>query len=172
MGYYMRGDYYRRGDYYQRGDLFGAIGKGLKGVLSVAGSLAGVVPGGAVVKTGLSLAGKAFSFPGGGGGPPTGLRFGIPGDEEMQQQGPPSSRPQGYHLNKHRLAPSHIRPGGAAPGTVWVRNRHMNVANPRALARASRRAHGFLKMSRHFVRYFTPKAHKGKAYIARRKRSR
>jgi hypothetical protein len=51
-----------------------------------------------------------------------------------------------------------------------VRNRRMNVGNMTALRRASRRAHGFLRAVRGAVRYFTPKAHKGKAYVHFKKR--
>jgi hypothetical protein len=52
----------------------------------------------------------------------------------------------------------------------WVRNRSMNPYNPRALRRASRRAHSFLRGVRSMVRYYTPKAPKGKAYVAFRRR--
>lgn len=41
----------------------------------------------------------------------------------------------GYHLNKHKLA------DGTPARTVYVRNRHMNPANGRAIARATRRIH-------------------------------
>lgn len=49
----------------------------------------------------------------------------------------------------------------------------MNPFNPRALRRAARRAHAFLRMSRHLVGYYQPHAKKGKAYIkVGRKRAR
>jgi hypothetical protein len=48
----------------------------------------------------------------------------------------------------------------------------LNPFNPHALRRAARRAHSFLKMSRRLVAYYTPKAHKGKAYIKAKARKR
>lgn len=47
----------------------------------------------------------------------------------------------------------------------------MNVTNMKALRRASRRAHGFLREARKAVRYFTPRSPKGKAYIHFKKRA-
>src|SRR5262245_60897856 len=184
MGYYMRGDYYR-GDYY-RGDFWSTLGGiAKKGLATAVGAVKGALTGGpygAVIGAVKNVPhfGPAGGGPGGPPAPPAAAISGLPTFKGLNPfGGPPTGSPtvppgmmRGYHLNKAKLGPTKAHPKGAAPHTVLVRNRHMNVANPRALARASRRAHGFLKMSRHFVRYFTPKAHKGKAYIARRKRSR
>src|SRR5262245_44411176 len=169
----MRGDYYR-GDYY-RGDLFSGIKKIGAGVLQHF--------------TGINLQGGPQGPPGppqGGITLPTFKGFnpvgGTPkhfgGSQGVSSGGAniqvPAGLPimRGYHMNKSKLGPTKAHPKGAAPHTVLVRNRHMNVANPRALARASRRAHGFLRMARKFVRYYTPKAPKGRAYIGKRRRSR
>lgn len=174
MGYYMRGDYYR-GDYY-RGDLFSGIGnlakKGL-GLIGRVGSVGASVLG----NTPVGLAGKAISHFTGGGGPPSAPGKALGGGVGVSSGNapivvPPGGVMRGYHLNKSKLGPSRAHPKGAAPHTVLVRNRHMNAANPRALARASRRAHGFLRMASKFVRYYRPKAPKGRAYIGKRRRSR
>jgi hypothetical protein len=50
------------------------------------------------------------------------------------------------------------------------RRRRMNPLNLKALRRANRRAHGFLRAVRGAVRYYTPKAHKGKPYVHFKKR--
>ena len=178
MGYYMRGDYYR-GDYY-RGDLWSFLGGAAKkvggAIVSGAKTAFAASPGVQILKGAAKAVGGIPHF---GGGPP-----GAPGPM-ISGGGPasPSALPaaaavalpgmmRGYHLNKSKLGPSRAHPKGAAPHTVMVRNRHMNAANPRALARASRRAHGFLRMASKFVRYYRPKAHKGRAYIGRRRKSR
>lgn len=184
MGYYMRGDYYR-GDYY-RGDFWSTLGgiakKGLQTAFGAAkGALTGGPYGAAIGAIG-AIPHFGPTGPGGGGPPAppaSSIAPGLPTFKGLNPFGGPktgSAAPvpgmRGYHLNKSKLGPSRAHPKGAAPHTVLVRNRHMNTTNPRALARAARRAHGFLKMSRKFVRYFTPKAPKGRAYIGRRKRSR
>lgn len=48
--------------------------------------------------------------------------------------------PAGYHLDK-------------ATGTRWVRNRRMNVANPRALRKAMRRVQGFEKLAKRTISF-------------------
>lgn len=48
--------------------------------------------------------------------------------------------PSGYHLDK-------------ATRTRWVRNRRMNVANPRALRKAMRRVQGFEKLAKRTISF-------------------
>lgn len=48
--------------------------------------------------------------------------------------------PSGYHLDK-------------ATGSRWVRNRRMNVANPRALRKAMRRVQGFEKLAKRTISF-------------------
>lgn len=55
--------------------------------------------------------------------------------------------PAGYHLDKKT-------------GTRWVKNRRMNVANPRALRKALRRTDGFVKLAKRSL--------KGTGYAVRR----
>jgi hypothetical protein len=46
--------------------------------------------------------------------------------------------PRGYHLNKHRLAPSK-KHGWVEKGTMWVRNRQMHPLNSKAVVRSLKR---------------------------------
>jgi hypothetical protein len=164
MGYYMRGDYYR-GDYY-RGDLKGLFGK-VTGVIGKAAGIAGGILSGGIATPFGNIGVPKGLKPGGPPPPPSGARLGGgPASGGAPNVGVGA---KGYHLNKAKLGPSRAHPSGAAKGTVLVRNRHMHVTNPRALARASRRAHGFLRMARHVVRYYTPKQPHGKAYIGKRR---
>ena len=71
----------------------------------------------------------------------------------------PGVTARGFHLDKRTH--SHL-----------VRNRRMNWANPRALARAERRAHSFLKHAARFIRYFKPQHPKGRPYIHKKARKR
>ena len=48
--------------------------------------------------------------------------------------------PSGYHLDK-------------ATRSRWVRNRRMNVANPRALRKAMRRVQGFEKLAKRTIQF-------------------
>lgn len=74
---------------------------------------------------------------------------------------------KGYHWNKH----TYYTKSGVVPAhSKMVRNRHMNPTNIRALRRADRRAHGFLRIARRVVKHYVAKAPKGKAYIAAHRR--
>ena len=88
-------------------------------------------PGGAI--------GGAVSFP---GGTTVSGAFALPTHAGMGQHAP-----SGYHLDK-------------ATGTRWVKNRRMNVANPRALRKALRRTDGFVKLAKRSL--------KGTGYAVRR----
>ena len=169
MSYYQ-GDYYQ-GDYYmgdhRQGDPFlGALigmgatwlgrkllGRGAaKAAIATVGSGA-LVTGAAGVAAGAAatgivpLIGKVrdiftgripslqIPMPGGGVFRPTRL---LPGGVPMTS---PGCCPTGYHFNKGMTRT------GAPPGTVCVRNRAMNVANPRALRRSLRRVSGFGKLA-------------------------
>ncbi len=50
--------------------------------------------------------------------------------------------PAGYHLRKDKRLP-----------TKWVRNRRMNIANPRALRKAMRRVQGFEKLAKRTISF-------------------
>jgi hypothetical protein len=162
MGYYQ-GDFYAgaRGDPFW-GALLG-IGKkvfsGVKGLLG--GGHAGAMPGGSLTRTMaahtqvmyegakraiikhpvLSAAGAAGALGALGGA----------GVERMMAPG--AAAPKGYHLCKS-MRGRHPRPCKTGE---FVRNRHMNVCNPRALRRALRRAHGFTKLAMRTIHLVHPK---------------
>jgi len=157
---YYQGDYYQ-GDYYQGDPFFGALiggavswlgkkllGRGAKaaGKTAVArvgaGAATGLVAGGAgagmaALAARALPAGGILTIPTPGGGvfrPGRLLPGGVPATS-------PGCCPSGFHFNKGMTRT------GAPPGTVCVRNRSMNVANPRALRRSLRRVAGFGKLA-------------------------
>jgi len=78
--------------------------------------------------------GGAITFPGG-------TQLSVAG--VMGQPGAPAPggiTPAGYHLDKKTR-------------TRWVRNRRMNVANPRALRKAMRRVQGFEKLAKRTIQF-------------------
>lgn len=160
MSYYQ-GDYYQ-GDYYQGdpflGALIGTVGTWLgkkllkrgatKAAIATAGSGA-MIGGGTGIVTG-AIGGELLQR---GGqalwrkivSPRTTLRppgMAQPGVQTiMGQAGPSVCCPPGYHPNKSVTSMGH------AVGSTCVRNRSMNVANPRALRRSLRRVAGFGKLA-------------------------
>jgi len=92
----------------------------------------------------------------------------------MTMVGPGGMLMRGYRLNKSTYI---TRGGGTSRWPVGlqvhpkhtepVKSRRMNVANPRALRRALRRAHGFAKLAR---RYITVTRHFKKKGIGKKKR--
>jgi hypothetical protein len=86
----------------------------------------------------------------------------------------------GYEVN---LGGGTVRPGRRPGDTgrighfkkdgTWTNRARprMNAGNMKALRRANRRARSFLHAARSAVRYFTPRAPKGKAYVSFRKKS-
>lgn len=75
--------------------------------------------------------GGAVTFPGG-------TRVSIAG--VIPHAGLPDHKPAGYHLDKKTQS-------------RWVRNRRMNVANPRALRKAMRRVQGFEKLAKRTISF-------------------
>lgn len=160
---YAAGDYYQ-GDPGLLGSLFGGIGKVVGGVL-------GATPVGAAAKAILPIfkgqpqQPQLPALP-----PPTGVqpRADVPFFPDITGRGivlPEQMGPlavcnyKGYHPNKS----SYFTKGGGTSryppqilyhpkGTNCVRTRRMNVANPRALRRALRRAQGFAKLARRYIR--------------------
>lgn len=179
---YGRGDYYR-GDYYRGDPgLFGFLGKaaktitgvvsklGIPGVSAVAGAAHGVLnklspPSanvGPAMNAGLMI------------GPPllpqtqTGIINIAQGVPVGGVQGPVGTMtPQGFlpglcnikgtRPNKssyYRAVPGNPMAGVLIPkGSVCVKTRRLNVANPRALRRAIRRAQGFAKLARRVISF-------------------
>jgi len=156
MSYYNRpmGDYSTGGYGYPQGDpgLFGFLGKIVKKAAPVLGRFFG--PVGTIVGAaiGASEATKALipapppipgaaAFPGGGLAPAAGALIGgaIAGYQGQAVAGGVCAA--GYHPRKDKRLPFKC-----------VRNRRMNIANPRALRRGIRRIKGFDKLARKSIR--------------------
>jgi len=185
---YGRGDYYR-GDYY-RGDpgLLGDIWKGVKKIGgAVVRTAIGTVTGGplAGLKQGFASFAGAPSpqFPSGPGFVGGGGHFivGGPGGS-MQVQEPtgtmlasgfiPGCQLKGTRPNKSGYYKQVVKgnPFQAVfipKGSVCVKSRRLNIANPRALRRAVRRAQGFAKMARRVMTFVSAKAPRGRAKFKR-----
>jgi len=157
MSYYNRpmGDYRTGGYGYPQGDpgLFSFIGKILKPVIKFVKPLifpAVVAAGTAVVTTPTPGVPAAPPIPGGAAFPGSG--YGIPaaagaalGGAIAGYQGQAVAGgvcPAGYHPRKDRRLPFKC-----------VRNRRMNIANPRALRRGMRRVKGFEKLARRTISF-------------------
>jgi len=168
MSYAMRpmGDYKTYG-YAGDPGFLSSLWKGIKKVApSIIGAMIGG-PVGAVVATGAAGApgrkmtptvpgtvGGAISFP---GGTSIGMGF-APGTAMIPGQG---------RLAPYTATGAGVLPGGGRGGTLMpsgyhfakdgsgrlVRNRRMNVANPRALRRAMRRAQGFEKLAKRAINF-------------------
>lgn len=149
-----------RGDYLasHRGDpgLFGFIGKALKGGLGLVSKLGiPVVSGVAGIARGV-LGGRQTQ------GMPQGLPAGPRGmTMPISRMAPtPAGRPAGGYVSPYQLRQGGSCPAGfhldKATGAKCVRNRRMDVANPRALRRAIRRQSSFVSLAR--------KALKGSGY--------
>ena len=192
MGYYRgdcnyaAGDYYR-GDYYQ-GDFLG-IGGALKKAAGVAFSAAkGFITGGPInaVRSAIATAVApraqvpTLSLQ----GPPLdqigliNVQTGVGGGTIPSMSLTPSGQlvpcqMKGYRVNKSGYY-RHPRGNPAAavyvpPKSVCVKSRRLNVANPRALRRAIRRAQGFAKLARRVMTFVSAKAPKGRAKFKRKR---
>lgn len=175
MSYY--GDF-SRGDFYMsrggwRGDpgflswagkLISAVplpgASAVGGVLSrmgggqAAGAITHAAPGplsGAIQK----VSGAIMRHPGAAAGGGAVLAAGAGALAEHAMMGPGGAAPRGFHLCKS------MRPGVKHPHPcktgAFVRNRRMNVCNPRALRRAIRRTHGFAKLAMKAIHITHPK---------------
>jgi len=153
MSYYARpmGDYKTYGYAGDPGWLSSIWKTIKKPLIRVAGTLIGG-PVGAVL-TGAAVGGAVISAatkPKPGVAPPPGSIGGavsFPGGTTVSVAGVLPSHaamgahaPAGYHLDK-------------ATRSRWVRNRRMNVANPRALRKAMRRVQGFEKLAKRTISF-------------------
>jgi len=122
-----------------------------KPILRVAGTLIGG-PVGAII-TGATIGGAVVSAtkkPSAPAAPPPGSIGGavsFPGGTTVSVAGVLPTHaaigahaPAGYHLDK-------------ATRSRWVRNRRMNIANPRALRKAMRRVQGFEKLAKRTISF-------------------
>lgn len=146
MPYYGgRGDYYR-GDYYGRGDFLGTL-KQIGGAVGRAAGIIGTVAGGGAAAAGAAVGKLAF------GGKPK-----LPALPQFPGLGP---------LDRGKGAKGK-RPKKGEPG---YRGRRMNPLNVKALRRADRRAHSFLRATRSVVRHYVAKQPKGRSYVHFRKKA-
>lgn len=169
MAYYQ-GDYYQ-GDYYQGDPFLGALigmgaswlgkkllGRGAKAAGTTAIARVGAAAGtGLVTGTAVGLAappimsglGSAIRTVGQSvfaRGVPANMTPGQPNfTTTAYGQAPAGCCPSGFHLNKSIGRGKQTM--GMAPGSYCVRNRAMNVSNPRALRRGLRRVVGFGKLA-------------------------
>jgi len=156
VSYYNRpmGDYRTGGYGYPAGDpgLFSILGKVLKPIwkvvkplilpTAVAAGTAVVAAPAAPVPTAPPVPG-AGAFPGAGYGIPAAAGAAVGAGVAAWQAGAMAGGvcPAGYHPRKDRRLPFKC-----------VRNRRMNIANPRALRRGIRRLKGFDKLARKTIR--------------------
>lgn len=159
MPYYMAGDYYQGGDYYKGGGLFGTLGKALKKVAGTALSLTpigkAVQLGGSLVNTSLLGGSRQLVAPGGS----SSMQIPEPGITGIAHR-----FFEGGHPGVGRYTKDGKFTERRAP--------RMDYGNIRALRRANRRARGFLRAYKSAVSYYVPKAHKGKAFVHFKKKSR
>ena len=88
-----------------------------------------------------------------------GAAVGAGGERMMMAH--PGVAMKGFHMSKAR--------GGHCPSAPHlVRNRRMNIANGRALARATRRLHAFAKRYRKIVGFVSPRKPKGHMYFKKK----
>jgi len=157
MSYYNRpmGDYRTGGYGYPQGDpgLFSILGKIIKPIWKVVKPLilpaaVGAATGTAVTTVAAPPAAPAIpgaaAFPGAGYGIPAAAGAMVGGAIAGYQAGavPAGMCPAGYHPRKDRRLPFKC-----------VRNRRMNIANPRALRRGMRRVKGFEKLARRTISF-------------------
>ena len=153
MSYYQRpmGDYKTYGYAGDPGFLSG-LWKGIKAVGKVILGIPSVAP--APVQARLPAPPTQF--------PQQYPRVTFPGvGQRMQQYAPPAraypGRPFALPTPAQMGAPGEACPTGyhlAKDGSGrWVRNRRMNIANPRALRRAMRRVQGFEKLAKRTIQF-------------------
>jgi len=110
----------------------GPVGAAIATVATVAGTVAATKPSGPPALPPPGSIGGAVSFPGGTTVSVAGV---LPSHAAVG-----AHAPAGYHLDK-------------ATRSRWVRNRRMNIANPRALRKAMRRVQGFEKLAKRTISF-------------------
>jgi len=115
------------------GAAFGPVGAAIATAATVGSVVAGAAkPAPPALPAPPGSVGGAVSFPGGTTVSVAGV---LPSHAAVG-----AHAPAGYHLDKQ----THTR---------WVRNRRMNVANPRALRKAMRRVQGFEKLAKRTIQF-------------------
>ena len=111
----------------------GPVGAAIGTAVTVGGTVAALAPGKPTAPPPGSIGG-AVSFPGGTTVSVAGV---LPSHAAIG-----AHMPSGYHLRKDKRLPA-----------KWVRNRRMNIANPRALRKAMRRVQGFEKLAKRTISF-------------------
>ncbi len=165
MGYYM-GDYYAgaRGDPGFFGSLLGKVGSLASSFIPGGSTVAGIIKSGVGVRSATAgimkrASGVIMKHPvltAAGAAGAIGLGAGAVGERMMAG----GACPKGHHISRSK----HSKRFGQC-----VRNRHMNVCNPKALRRSIRRAHGFAKFAMKCIHLTQPKK-KGRFGGYKRKR--
>jgi hypothetical protein len=153
MGYYV-GDFYGTGDP-GIGSFFGGLAKKAIGFIPGIGPAASAIVsriGGAATagRSAIKVAGGVImKHPVVSGAAAAGI-IGAAGVSAGRMIGPGAGglAPKGYHLCKSKH--------GCKRGQ-FVKNRHMNACNPRALRRAIRRTHSFARLAMHTIHLVHPK---------------
>lgn len=190
---YGRGDYYRGDYYRGDPGLFSFVGKALKKVGSILpgpfGAAAKAVGG--LIAPGAPPVAATQALVATQGGAPTGIGISVGGARGLQigafPQFPPEAGiaqqpvgtmlPQGFipgcqlkgtRPNKSGYYKQVVKGNPAQvvyipKGSVCVKSRRINIANPRALRRAVRRAQGFAKMARRVLTFVSARPPKGRA---------
>lgn len=167
MGYYM-------GDFYGSPSMYRGPGRGDPGFFSFLGGLAkkavsfipGIGPAASAVLEHIPTASK-------GGAAKSAIMKAVEVGKGAIIKHPVMSAAgaagaiaaAGYETGKHRTGIKRALGGGQR------KRRRMNPCNVKALRRASRRAHAFLRLSNKLVRYYQPHKKKGRAYIKHKKRA-
>lgn len=173
MSYY-RGDYYAGGFWSSLGGALKGIGSAaasfIPGVGGVASKLISRIPtGGAKSGVVASAAGAGMSM----------VKAGAAGIVKSAIKHPVLSAAGAAGITG-AIATGSIMHRKAAAGTMTMnadgtvsvkKHRRMNVANGRALSRATRRLHAFAKRYRKVVGFVSPHKPKGRMYFKKRKRA-
>ena len=136
------------------GGPIGGIVGGLTAITAGSGG-GGVRPASALPVTAFRMPPAGMSFTGAASGIPTFAGLGItpagPGPGAGSALIPHMGCGPGFHHAKHKGA------FGGLLASKCVRNRHMNVSNPRALRRSIRRLRGFEKLARSVLHITSPR---------------
>jgi hypothetical protein len=154
MGYYV-GDFYGTGDP-GIGSFFGGLAKkaigSIPGIGPAASAIVSTIGRGRAATAGVVKAagGVIMKHPVVSGAAAAGIigTAAVSGTRMMMGGGGGGLAPKGYHLCKSKH--------GCKRGQ-FVRNRHMNPCNPRALRRAIRRTHSFARLAMHTIHLVHPK---------------
>lgn len=173
MPYYAAGGYYSpwaAGDNYAAGSIGSFFKKAVRTVgralipspiRAVTDLFQGAGPGGGVT----IQPGQRIPVPAASPGGPT-MEIGV---SPLGTIGIAGEQPRGYHRN---ASDYFLKDGTFIPkGSRWVKNRHMQPTNFRALKKGLRRAHGFAHLTKSVMSYEITGRHRtGRPHFRRKRR--